>query len=108
MLNTVYSVGNKTCDHKDMQCSIHRYPHCRCIPYRWTLLANSNPHLAKETLLALTVIDMLTNFVWCIPLQTKTADEVIHAYLKNVYAQYGGSQKILSDNGSEFKNKLFG
>ena len=72
------------------------------------LIGQFKPPSSKGNSFALTVIDMLTNFVWCIPLQTKTADEVIHAYLKNVYAQYGGSQKILSDNGSEFKNKLFG
>ena len=40
---------------------------------------------------ALTVICMLTGFVFCIPLKTKT----------------GGSMKILSDNGTKFKNKIF-
>ena len=43
---------------------------------------------------ALTVVCMLTGFTWCIPLKTKTAEE-------------GGSVKILKDNGTEFKNKLF-
>ena len=28
-------------------------------------------------------------------------------YVDNVYAKFGGSKKILSDNGTEFKNQLF-
>ena len=41
------------------------------------------------------------------PLKTKTAEEVLQAYIDNVYAKFGGSLKILSDNGTEFKNKIF-
>ena len=65
------------------------------------------PTSSKGNCYALTVIDLLTNFVWCIPIETKTADEVVSAYLKHVFAEYGGSMKILSDNGTEFKNQLF-
>ena len=43
----------------------------------------------------------------CIPLKTKTAEEVLQAYIDNVYSKFGGSLKILSDNGTEFKNKIF-
>ena len=32
--------------------------------------------------------------------------EVIQAYI-DIYAKFKGSFKILSDNGTEFKNKLF-
>ena len=56
---------------------------------------------------ALTVICMLTRYVFCIPLKTKQASEVLQAYIDNVYAKFGGSLKILSDNGTEFKNQLF-
>ena len=56
---------------------------------------------------ALTVICMLTGYVFCIPLKSKQASEVIQAYIDNVYTKFGGSLKILSDNGTEFKNKLF-
>ena len=41
------------------------------------------------------------------PLKTKSAAEVLQAYIDNVYAKFGGSLKILFDNGTEFKNKLF-
>ena len=56
---------------------------------------------------ALTVICMLTGYVFCIPLKTKQASQVLQAYIDNVYAKFGSSLKILSDNGTEFKNQLF-
>ena len=56
---------------------------------------------------ALMVICMLTGYVFCIPLKMKQANEVLQAYIDNVYAKFGGSLKILSDNGTEFKNQLF-
>jgi hypothetical protein len=56
---------------------------------------------------AVTVIDMLTNFFWCIPIPEKTAVEVARAYIHGVYCGYGGSIKLLTDNGTEFKNALF-
>ena len=55
----------------------------------------------------LTVICMHTSYVFCIPLKSKTAEEVVQADLHHVYSKFGGSEKILSDNGTEFKNKLF-
>ena len=56
---------------------------------------------------ALTVICMLTGYIFCIPLKTKQASEVLQAYIDNIYAKFGGSLKILSDNRTEFKNQLF-
>ena len=56
---------------------------------------------------ALTAICMLTGFTWCIPLKKKTADEVVKAYLDHIYSLFGGSVKIMTDNRTEFKNKLF-
>ena len=50
---------------------------------------------------------MLTGFVFCAPLKTKKAEEVIQMYLNVVYYRFGVSRKILSDNGTEFKNKVF-
>ena len=54
----------------------------------------------------LTATDMFINYAWCILLFTKEADKVLHAYLVNVYSKFGGSHKILSDNGTKFMNKL--
>ena len=55
---------------------------------------------------ALTAVCMLTGFTWCVPLKTKTAEEVTKAYMDHIYCNFGGSIKILTDNGTEFKNKL--
>ena len=49
---------------------------------------------------------MLTGYVFCVPLKTKTAEEVIQAYIDNVYAKFGGSLKILSDNGTDLKTNF--
>ena len=56
---------------------------------------------------ALTVICMLTRYVFCIPLKSKQANEVLQAYIDNVYVKFSGSLKILSDIGTKFKNQLF-
>ena len=53
------------------------------------------------------VICMLTGYVFCIPLKTKTAEEIVDKYLAHVAFTFGNSRKILSDNGTEFKNTLF-
>ena len=55
----------------------------------------------------LRVMDMLTGFVFCAPLQTKKAEEIVQKYLDTVYYRFRGTRKILSDNGTEFKNKVF-
>ena len=55
---------------------------------------------------ALTVIDMLMNCSWCIALYTEETDVVVHAYLVHIYSMFSWSQKILSNNSTEFKNKL--
>ena len=46
-------------------------------------------------------------YIFCVPLKTKTTKKVIQAYIDNIYSKFGGSMKILSDNGTEFKNKIF-
>ena len=71
------------------------------------LIGEFHPPSKKGNRYALTVICMLTGYVFCVPLKIKTASEVIQAYIDNVYAKFGGSCKILLDNGMEFKNQLF-
>ena len=56
---------------------------------------------------ALTVICMLTGYVFCISLKTKTAEEIVDKYLAHVTFTFRNSRNILSDNGTEFKNALF-
>ena len=50
---------------------------------------------------------MYTSYVFCIPLKTKSAEEVVQPYLCQVYSKFGGSEYFLSDYDTEFKNKLF-
>ena len=50
---------------------------------------------------------MLMGYVFCVTLRTKAAEEVIQAYIDNVYSKFGGLLKLLSDNGTEFKNRSF-
>ena len=71
------------------------------------LIGEFHPPSQQGHRYALTVICMHTSYIFCIPLKTKTAEEVLQAHIRNVYSKFGGSEKILSDNGTEFKNKLF-
>ena len=70
-------------------------------------MENYTPPSSEDYKYALNVICMLSDYIFCVPLYTKTAEEVIQAYIGSIYAKFGGSSKILLDNGTEFKNKLF-
>ena len=72
------------------------------------LIGEFYPPLSQGNRYALTGICMLTGFTWCIPLKSKKASEVSRAYLQHVYSILGGSTKILTDNGTEFKNERIG
>ena len=71
------------------------------------LIGEFHPPTSHGHRYALTAVCMLTGFMWCVPLKTKTAEEVAKAYMDHIYSNFGGSIKILTDNGTEFKNKLF-
>ena len=71
------------------------------------LIGKFHPPTSRKCRYTLTVICMLTGYVFCVPLKTKAAEEVIQEYIDNVYSKFGGSLKMLSDNGIEFKNKVF-
>ena len=71
------------------------------------LIGEFHPLTSRGHRYALTAVCMLTGFTWCVPLKTKTAEEVVKAYMDHIYSNFGGSIKILTDNGTEFKNKLF-
>ena len=55
----------------------------------------------------LTACCVFTDYLFCIPIPNKEAEIVVQAYLKHIYAHFGGSKVLISDNGSEFKNSLF-
>lgn len=72
------------------------------------LIGQFHPPSAKGNQYALTCICMLTGFVFCVPIPNKDMETVLKAYINKIYAYAGGSITILTDNGTEFKNKLFG
>ena len=50
---------------------------------------------------------MLTGFTFCIPIKNKTAQEVVTAWRNHISFPFGVCRKLLTDNGTEFKNDLF-
>ena len=50
---------------------------------------------------------MLTGFTFCNQIKSKKAEDVIKAYADNICCVFRPSKKILTDNGTEFKNKLW-
>ena len=52
----------------------------------------------------LTCIDLHSSFMIAIAMKSKSADDIIHAYVETILPQIGPSRFILTDNGTEFKN----
>ena len=69
------------------------------------LVGPIHPPSSRGNKYVLTVIDMLTGFTMAVPIKNKNAETICEAYRDNVYCIFGGSRRILTDNGSEFKNK---
>ena len=69
------------------------------------LVGPIHPPSSKGNKYVLTVIDMLTGFTMAVPIKNKNADTICEAYRDNIYCVFGRSSRILTDNGSEFKNK---
>ena len=70
------------------------------------LIGKFHPPTSRKHQYAITVICMLTGYIFCIPLKTKTSGEVTQAYIDNIYSKFGGFLKIPSDNGTEFKKNV--
>ena len=71
------------------------------------LIGEFHPPSSQGNRYALTRVCMLTGFTWCVPIKSKKAADVARAYMQHVYSILGGSTKILTDNGTEFKNEVF-
>ena len=71
------------------------------------LIGEFHPPSSQGNHYALTRVCMLTGFTWCIPIKSKKEANVARAYMQHVYSVLGGSTKILTDNGTEFKNEVF-
>ena len=62
---------------------------------------------SKGNRYTLTAVCMLTGFMFCIPIKNKTAQEVVTAWRNHISFLFGVCRKLLTDNGTEFKNDLF-
>ena len=69
------------------------------------LVGPIHPPSSRGNKYVLTVIDMLTGFTMAVPIKNKNAETICDAYRNHVYCTFGGSSRILTDNGSEFKNQ---
>ena len=69
------------------------------------LVGPIHPPSSSGNKYVLTVIDMLTGFTMAVPIKNKNAETICDAYRNHVYCMFGGSSRILTDNGSEFKNQ---
>ena len=69
------------------------------------LVGPIHPPSTRGNKYMLTVIDMLTGFTMAVPIKNKNAETICEAYRDNIYCVFGGSSRILTDNGSEFKNR---
>ena len=71
------------------------------------LIGEFHPASSKGNKYALMTVCMLTGFTFCIPLKSKRTEDVIKAYIDHICCPFGPSKKILTDNGTQFKNKLW-
>ena len=71
------------------------------------LISEFHPKPSKGNSDALTVICMLSGYTFCIPITSKSASDVIRAYIDHVFAILGESVKVQLDNGTKFNNELF-
>ena len=63
------------------------------------------PTISKGNRFTLTFLCLLTSYLITVTLKTKTADEVSMAYIKEILPETSGSNFILQDNGTKFKNE---
>ena len=71
------------------------------------LVGPITPVTSKGNRFILTCIDMLTGYTMAIPIPDKSAKTICDTYRTHIYCIFGGSSRILTDNGTEFKNEQF-
>ena len=69
------------------------------------LVGPISPVTSRGNHFILTCIDMLTGFMIAVPIKDKTVDMICDAYRAHLYCIFGSSVRILTDNGTEFKNE---
>ena len=69
------------------------------------LVGPISPVTSRGNHFILTCIDMLTGFTVAILIKDKSASTVCDEYRAHIYCTFGGSARILTDNGTELKNE---
>ena len=69
------------------------------------LVGPIHPPSSRGNKYVLMVIDMLRGFTMVVPIKNKNAETSCDTYRNHIYCTFGGSSRILMDNGSEFKNQ---
>ena len=77
------------------------------VPIEWCTVdcIGPLPATSKGHRHALTFICLLTSYLITVPLKTKTADEVLMVYMKEILPKTSCPKFILQDNCTEFKNE---
>ena len=52
-------------------------------------------------------MDMLTGYTMAVAIPNKSVETIVKAYMDHVYSIFGGSSRMLTDNGNEFRNNVF-
>ena len=94
MWNNVYSAEAES---PHPLCYAHLHLDVPSAPLHFTVmtLISKFKLLLQEHKCALTVIDMLMNYTWCVLLCIKKAAKVVYANLVNVYSKFDVLHKIL-------------
>ena len=71
------------------------------------LIGEFHPPSSKGNRYALTSVCMLTGYTFCIPIKNKSAEEIVTAWRNHFAFPFVVCRKLLTDNGTEFKNDLF-
>ena len=70
------------------------------------LIGEFHPLTSRGHRYALTDVCMLTGFTWCVPLKTKTAEEVAKAYMDHIYCNFGGVLKYSQTMGQNSRTNF--
>ena len=71
------------------------------------LVSEFHPPSSKRNRYALTAVCMLTGYTFCIPINNKSAEEIVTAWRNHIAFPFGICRELLMDNGTEFKNDFF-
>ena len=71
------------------------------------LVGPISPVTSKGNKFILTCINMLTGYTMAVPIPDKSAKTICDVYRTHIYCIFRGSSRILTDNGTEFKNDQF-